>query len=140
MARPSDRTSIRRAARRTLEYDATHPRAVVAEYRPQERRVHVELSNGALFAFPVDDLQGLGGAPDDALADVLITPSGHGLRWQRLDADFLLEPLLAGIVGTRRWMQEVGRKGGSATSKRKAAAARRNGKKGGRPRSGGDRD
>jgi hypothetical protein len=121
------------AVRRAREYDATRARAVDARYEPDERRVHVELTTGALFAFPVDFLEGLTNASHDALADVRITPSGHGLRWPQLDADFLLEPLLNGVTGTSAWMQEIGRRGGGARSRRKATAARANGKKGGRP-------
>lgn len=40
---------------------------------------------------------------------------------------------MAGIFGTQAWMQELGRRGGHATSTAKATAARLNGKKGGRP-------
>jgi hypothetical protein len=95
--------------------------------------VYVELSTGALFAFPVDNLQGVAGAPDHAIRQVAITPSGHGLRWLALDADYLLDELMQGVVGTRAWMREIGRKGGRARARRKAAAARINGSKGGRP-------
>jgi hypothetical protein len=98
--------------------------------------VHVELSTGALFAFPVDIVQGLAGAPDRAIANVEITPSGHGLHWPALDTDLLLEGPLSGVLGTRSWMQAIGRQGGRATSERKAAAARINGARGGRPRNG----
>jgi len=48
--------------------------------------------------------------------------------------DFSLAGLMAGLFGTRVWMAEIGRSGGSATSQAKAAAARINEKKGGRPR------
>jgi hypothetical protein len=34
----------------------------------------------------------------------------------------------------RQYLKQIGRKGGSATTKTKAAAARKNGRKGGRPR------
>ncbi len=86
-----------------------------------------------LFAFPIDDLEGVAGARDAAIARVAITPSGHGLRWPEQDADFLLDELIRGVTGTRDWMRKIGRKGGRARSRRKAAAARTNGSKGGRP-------
>ena len=134
MARSDFTPSYRNAATRTKAWDATHPRAVVAEYRAAERRVHVELSNGALFAFPVDDVQGLATAADNDLAAVRITSSGHALQWRSLDTDILLDPLMRGVLGTREWMREIGRRGGSVTSRRKARAARINGSEGGRPR------
>jgi len=135
MATRSDfRREYREAAARTSAYDATHPRALSAEYRADERRVYVELSSGAAFGFPVDSLQGLEGASEEALRRVEITPSGQGLRWRELDADFLLFHLLDGVTGTRDWMRQIGRKGGRKTSPRKTAAARANGLKGGRPR------
>ncbi|MCI0435527.1 MAG: DUF2442 domain-containing protein [Gemmatimonadetes bacterium] len=140
MASANDfRRSYERAAERTKAWDATHPRAVIVEYRPAERRVHVELSNGALFAFPVDDVQGLGGASDRDLAAVRISPSGHALHWPRLDNHILLDPLMRGVLGTREWMSEIGQKGGRVISERKAEAARINGARGGRPRKHGGR-
>ena len=42
--------------------------------------------------------------------------------------------LVAGLFGTRRWMAEIGRRGGKRRTKAKALAARANGAKGGRPR------
>lgn len=39
-----------------------------------------------------------------------------------------------GVFGTRKWMSELARRAGRATSPAKAAAARANGAKGGRPR------
>ena len=40
----------------------------------------------------------------------------------------------SGLFGTRRWMAEIGRRGGKRRTKAKALAARANGAKGGRPR------
>ena len=135
MARRVDRVgSHRQAVGRARDYDATRPRAVAVEYRRRDKRVYVELSTGGLFAFPVDDLERVSGAPEEAIAMVTITPSGHGLRWRALDADFLLDELIQGVTGTRAWMREIGRRGGRARTERKAAAARMNGTKGGRPR------
>ena len=91
------------------------------------------LSNGCWFGFPAELGQGLEGASDEALARVEISPGGIGLHWESLDADLLVSALLHGIFGTRRWMQEVGRRGGQAKSAAKTRAARENGRKGGRP-------
>jgi hypothetical protein len=42
--------------------------------------------------------------------------------------------LLRGVYGNKKWMAQIGRRGGSARSAAKKAAARANGAKGGRPR------
>jgi hypothetical protein len=41
--------------------------------------------------------------------------------------------LIEGVYGNRRWMSELGKKGGSAKTEAKRAASRANGAKGGRP-------
>lgn len=109
-------------------------RARSARYDAATGRIEVELTNGCLFAFPAELGQGLRGASAAQLAEVEVTPSGTGLHWESLDADLLVSSLLRGVFGSRRWMSELGRLGGQATSPAKAAAARRNGRKGGRPR------
>jgi hypothetical protein len=42
--------------------------------------------------------------------------------------------LLHGVYGGKKWMSELARRAGAATSEAKARAARINGAKGGRPR------
>jgi hypothetical protein len=59
--------------------------------------------------------------------------SGFGLHWEKLDADLSIPALIIGTFGSKAWMQELARRGGSVTSPTKAAAARSNGAKGGRP-------
>jgi hypothetical protein len=79
--------------------------------------------------------QGLEYASDDELADVTILGLGLGLHWERLDVDLSVTSLLAGLFGTKAWMdRERASRAGSATSPAKAAAAWRNGTKGDRPR------
>jgi hypothetical protein len=41
------------------------------------------------------------------LAEVEVTPSGDGLHWEKLDADFSVPTLLAGVFGTDAWMAQV---------------------------------
>jgi hypothetical protein len=112
----------------------TEPRARSARYQKSTGRVVVELNNGCLFAFPAQLGEGLKGASAAELAKVEVLPGGSGLHWEALDVDLSVPGLVAGIFGSRRWMAELGRAGGSATSAAKAAAARANGRKGGRPR------
>ena len=114
--------------------DATEPRALSVEYDQDNDLIVIQLKNGAIFSFPPKLAQGLEAATPEQLADVWIPPSGSSVHWERLDADFGIPELLAGIFGTKSWMAELGRKGGQVTSSAKSAAARKNGKKGGRPK------
>jgi hypothetical protein len=110
------------------------PRALAARYDAATRRIVVDLTNGCTFIFPADRGQGLEGASDAELAQVDVLPGGEALHWEQLDADLGVPQLIAGIFGSKLWMRELGRRGGSSTSQTKAAAVRENGKKGGRPR------
>lgn len=109
----------------------TEPRAVSARYDAKARRIVVELTSGATFAFPPALVQGLSDATPEQLADVEVSPVGYGLHWPRLDEDYSVPGLMNGVFGTAKWMAA---KAGRATSEAKAAAARANGAKGGRPR------
>lgn len=112
----------------------SEPSAVRAHYDARSDRVVVELNNGCSFIFPPGLAQGLRGASAADLSEIEIMPTGYALRWPRLDADFTIPGLLAGIFGTKAWMSELGRLAGSVRSERKAAAVRENGRRGGRPR------
>lgn len=61
----------------------------------------------ATFMFPAELAQGLAGASPKNLAEVQVTPSGVGLRWPALDADFSLPNLLAGEFGSKGWMAKL---------------------------------
>jgi hypothetical protein len=114
---------------------AAEPRAAAARYDAASGHVVVDLTNGCVFAFPARALQGLAAAADADLAEVEVLASGHGLHWERLDADFTVPGLLMGLFGTRTWMaREQARRAGQTSSPAKAEAARANGRKGGRPR------
>ena len=111
------------------------PRARRARYDRRTGRIHVELTNGCSFAFPARAAQGLERARDADLAQVEILGLGLGLHWERLDVDLSVPGLLAGLFGTRAYMdRQRAARAGAATSPAKADAARRNGAKGGRPR------
>jgi len=109
-------------------------RAVAAYYDASNDRVVIRLASGVDVAIPRRHLQGLENATDAQVANIQIEGAGSGLHWASLDVDHYVPGLLAGVFGTRRWMSELGRKGGSVRSVAKTAAARANGRMGGRPR------
>lgn len=93
------------------------------------------MASGVQLGFLAVSVQGLEYAIPDALAKIVISPSGLGLFFPSLDADVYLPALIEGVLGTKRWMAaEAGQLGGKAKTRRKAAASRRNGKLGGRPK------
>lgn len=121
------------AQERAQEADRNQPRAVRAWYDATEGRIMIELTDHVLFGFPARLGQGLAGATPDQLAEVKLGPGGRTLRWESLDADLLIPQLVLGVFGSRSWMSELGRAGGSVRSEAKATAARANGARGGRP-------
>lgn len=122
------------AKKRGEERLKNEPRAVAARYDRKTGRIVVELNNGCVFMFPAELAQGLRGASPDDLAQIELSPYGFALHWEKLDADFSVAGLLAGIFGTRKWMEELRQRARRATSEAKRATARENGKKGGRTR------
>ena len=120
------------ATQRGGEELRTHPLVVSVDYDRRLRKVRVSLNNGCLFVFPPELVQGLTGATPKQLAEVRILGPGTAIDWQSLDVQCQITSLLSGIFGTRRWMADLGRKGGPAKSPAKTAAARANGKKSGR--------
>ena len=107
------------------------PRATSARYETRTRRIVVELTNGASFAFAPELVEGLAGEGDRALSAITIEGVGFTLHWPDIDVDYSVGGLINGVFGTARWMAALAGKGQSA---KKAAAARANGRKGGRPR------
>jgi hypothetical protein len=108
--------------------------AASARYETKQGRIHVELVSGSAVAVPVDRLQGLGNATPLQLRKVTVIGRGRVLHWPDLDIDISVPDLIAGSLGTRAWMRQMGKHGGRRSSPAKAAAARENGKRGGRPR------
>lgn len=122
-----------KAARAGAAAAANEPRARTARYDARHDRVVVEMTNGCVFAFPPRLAEGLAEASSAELRDVEVTPRGGGLHWPALDVDLSVPRLVLGVFGSRAWMSELGRRGGSARTRAKAASARRNGRLGGRP-------
>lgn len=86
---------------------ASEPRALAARYDEATGRLVVDLVNGATFLVPTDLIEGLAGADAASLAEVEVIPGGEGLHWEALDADISVPGLLAGLFGSRAWMQEM---------------------------------
>jgi len=117
-----DYVSAKRAAARA---DRVEPRAKSARYDRRTNRIVVELRSGATFMFPAELAQGLAGASPKDLAEVQVMPSGAGLRWPTLDADFSLPNLLNGEFGSKSWMEKLSRSDSLEVGKHEPAKARR---------------
>jgi hypothetical protein len=112
----------------------SEPRVTGVEYRPGLDLLILKLSDGRRYLIPREELQGLEHATKEQIAQVEILGHGTGLHWPALNLDLYVPTLLRRVYGTKRWMAEIGRRGGSAKSLAKKRAARSNGLKGGRPR------
>ncbi len=119
---------------RARQFQADDRRAVKVVYERKPDLVTLHLDGGVRISIPRKLLQGLQDASPGQLAKVEILGRGTGIHWPVLDVDHYVPGLLNHVFGTSRWMAELGRRGGSATTVRKAAASRANGKKGGRPK------
>ncbi len=124
------------AITRARQFEATEPRVTTAQYRTKEDLVSLCFADGVRVSIPRKQLQGLERADGTQLSKIEIVGNGTGLHWPLLDVDHYVPGLLEHRFGTKRWMNEIGRRGGLVKSKAKASAARRNGQKGGRPRLG----
>jgi general stress protein YciG len=118
---------IERAIAQAQALEPFRLRALAARYRPDDDVIVVDV------AIPRKALEGLENATPDQLAKVQIEGPGTDLHWPDLDVDHYIPGIFEGVFGTRRWMSEIGRKGGSQRSSAKTRAAQANGKKGGRP-------
>lgn len=126
------------AEARGAELVGAEPRAAAAHFDPDTRSITVGLTSGCAFTFPAHLVPELADAESDALSDVEILGRGIGLHWEALDVDLSVPGLLAGLFGTRAWLdRQRASRAGAARSAAKIAAARANGRKGGRPRKAG---
>lgn len=117
------------------EHLLTEPRAASAQYDAKSELIMIALTNGCSFAFPVGLVPELAEADAARLAQVEVLGLGIGLHWEALDVDLSVPALLAGLFGTREWLnRQRAAHAGGGRSLAKASAARRNGAKGGRPR------
>ena len=122
------------AIARARQFEANDPRVIRVRYEAKEDLVSLYFADGFRISIPRMQLQGLEGANPMQLSKIEIVGNGTGLHWPLLDVDHYVLGLLQHRFGTKRWMNEIGRRGGSVKSEAKTKAARRNGLKGGRPR------
>ena len=100
-------SNIAKAREAAAIANAVEPRAESAYYDQSSDRIVINLKSGATYSFPPEIAQGLAGASPGDLAEVEVTPSGDGLHWEKLDADFSVPALLAGVFGTDAWMTQI---------------------------------
>lgn len=123
------------ANRRGMAKKAAYPRVVAARYDRRIARIVISLDSGLDLAFAPHLAQGLEKARPADLDLVVISPSGLGVHFPKIDADLYIPGLVEGFLGSRHWMAaEYGKAGGQAVTPAKRIAARENGKLGGRPR------
>ena len=122
------------AALRQAKLHDSDPRAQTVEHIPALKLLIVGLSNGRRLALPVEDVQGLGDATHKQIQNYELLGRGTGISFPALDVDLYVPALIEGVYGNRRWMAQLGRKGGRAKTEAKRQAARANGAKGGRPK------
>ena len=122
------------AIARARQFEANDPRVIRVQYEAKEDLVSLYFDDGFKVSIPRRQLQGLERANQSRLSKIEIVGNGTGLHWPLLDVDHYVLGLLEHKFGTKRWMNEIGRRGGLVKSKAKTKAARRNGLKGGRPR------
>ncbi len=96
-----------RAGERAAKNRAAGPYALAVEFDAGRRMIAAGLNNGAEVRFPADKPEGLAGASNAGLAAVEIDPDGLGLSFPKLDADFSLPGLLAGVFGSAKWMASL---------------------------------
>ena len=122
------------AIARGKAFEQYAPRAVKATYCDSDDTIAIMLSTDVEILIPRRLMQGLKSANVSDVAKITILGPGSTLFWETLDVAHGLASLLKGIFGNRRWMSEIGRRGGSVRSDVKRATSRENGRKGGRPR------
>jgi hypothetical protein len=81
--------------------------AVAARYDQSTGRVVVTLNTEVEISFPARSAEGLTDASPNDLGAIEISPSGLGLHWPKLDADLYVPGLMAGQIGSRRWMAQT---------------------------------
>lgn len=124
---------IARAHEKYDDYVKDKPVATSFKFDARTRILSIRANDGSRIDFPVSKIRELQNATDKEIESGYITKAGDAIHWDELDAHYTVAGLAANIFGTKEWMRELAKIGGSKTSPAKAKAARLNGQKGGRP-------
>src|ERR1700722_17614541 len=122
------------AIARARQFEVEDPRVIRVQYEAKADLVSLYFADGVRVSIPRRQMQGLENARPSQLSKIEIIGKGTGLHWPLLDVDHYVLGLIEHCFGTKRWMNEIGRRGGLVKSAAKTKAARVNGLKGGRPR------
>jgi hypothetical protein len=85
------------------------PKIAAVRYHAPSGRVFVDLSNGAIIAFPVALVPSLAEADAASLEDVVATPDGYMLHWPKLEVHLSYLGILTDVLGTRAHMTRLAR-------------------------------
>lgn len=90
----------------------------------------IGLRTGVRLTIPRIAVEELRDLTNAELEQVVLTPSGGGIRYAPLDLDISVPGLVRDMTGAADWLA----RGGSTKTPAKVQAARKNGAKGGRPK------
>lgn len=107
-----------------MEELRTEPLAIAVRYDARARRIVVELNKGTTITVPSDLLQGTEAASSRDLAQVEILGQGIAIAWPKLDQQFSIAGLIAGVFGTRAWMAELALRAAKAKNRSAKPASR----------------
>jgi len=84
------------------------PLARAASFDEFRGRIVVELTDGRAYAFPPRLVQDLADADCADLQQLVVDGAGLNLNLPKLDVDLFVPDLIAGVFGTKAWMERCG--------------------------------
>jgi Protein of unknown function (DUF2442) len=96
---------IEQAEERGRALLALAPVARSARFDASSGRIIIELTDDRTYAFPPALSEDLAGAEVGDFQEIVVDGGGLNLSFPRLDADLFVPALIAGVFGTREWMQ-----------------------------------
>ena len=85
------------------------PKIAAVRYHAASGRVFLDLSNGAIVAFPAALVPSLADADASDLEEVLVTADGYVLHWPRLGVHLSYLSILTDVLGSRAHMTRLAR-------------------------------